>query len=60
MTPFETYEAIATDVTMRVPAMKLAELQAAHTPGVYAYLFTHRSPLAGGILGAVAYAFVGL
>jgi para-nitrobenzyl esterase len=52
ITPFETYEAIATDAAMRVPAMQLAESQAAHTPGVFAYKFTHTSPLAGGILGA--------
>lgn len=51
VTPFEVYEAIATDAAMRVPAMKLAELQAPQA-AVYAYLFTHRSPLAGGVLGA--------
>jgi para-nitrobenzyl esterase len=52
VTPFEIYEAIATDLTMRVPAMRLAALQASHTPDVYAYLFTHQSPMAGGVLGA--------
>ena len=51
-TPFEVYTAIATDATFRVAAMKLAEIQASHTPAVYAYRFTHTSPLAGGILGA--------
>ncbi|MFN0148272.1 MAG: carboxylesterase/lipase family protein, partial [Dehalococcoidia bacterium] len=52
VTPFETYEAIMTDNAMRYPVNRLLELQAAHTPQVYAYLFTHPSPSLGGMLGA--------
>jgi para-nitrobenzyl esterase len=51
VTPFETYEAIMTDFAMRLPTMRMLELQAPHAP-TYAYLFTHRSPSLGGLLGA--------
>jgi para-nitrobenzyl esterase len=52
VTPFELYEAIVTDNSMRVPSMRLAALQSGHTPATYAYLFTRKSPSAGGMLGA--------
>ena len=40
------------DRRYRVPAMRLAELHAAHTPDTYAYLFTWQSPAWNGQLGA--------
>jgi para-nitrobenzyl esterase len=40
------------DRRYRVPVTRLAELQAAHTPDVYAYLFTWKSPGQDGQLGA--------
>ena len=52
VTPFETYQAMVTDVAMRFPVNRLAELQASHTPAVFTYLFTHKSPSLGGVLGA--------
>lgn len=51
-TPAELWYAIESDRTMRYPAMRLAELQSAHQAQTYAYLFTWRSPLWGGVLGA--------
>ena len=50
--PAEIWSAIESDRTMRHPAMQLAELQRAHQPGTYAYLFTWSSPFMGGALGA--------
>jgi para-nitrobenzyl esterase len=41
-----------TDRRFRVPAMRLAELNVAHTPQTYAYLFTWQSPGWDGTLGA--------
>jgi para-nitrobenzyl esterase len=43
---------LQTDQVFRAAAMKLAALQAAHTPSVYAYRFDHKSDAFGGILGA--------
>lgn len=51
-TPSELWFAFENDRTMRWPAMRLAELQGAHQPQTYAYLFTWRSPFMGGALGA--------
>jgi para-nitrobenzyl esterase len=48
----ELWFAIASDHRFRVPAMRQAELHGAHTAQTYAYLFTWRSPLGGGRLGA--------
>lgn len=48
----ELLSAVATDHTFRVPAIELAESQAAHNPRTYMYLFAHRSPAFGGLLGA--------
>jgi para-nitrobenzyl esterase len=48
----ELWFAIISDRRYRVPAMRLAELQAAHTPQTYAYLFTWQSPAWNGQLGA--------
>ena len=41
-----------TDRRFRVPSMRLAELQAAHTSATYAYLFTWKSPGWDGKRGA--------
>ncbi len=51
-TPPKTFLAFQTDQVFRAPAMKLAALQSAHTPSVYAYRFDRRSEAFGGILGA--------
>ncbi|HET8626601.1 MAG TPA: carboxylesterase family protein [Thermomicrobiales bacterium] len=48
----ELWFAMLSDRRYRVPAMRLAEAHAAHTPQTYAYLFTWRSPAWGGQLGA--------
>ena len=52
-TPSELFSAIETDRIFRIPAVRLAEVQSNRgTPSVYSYLFTHRSPAMGGILGS--------
>ncbi len=51
-TALELWFAIMSDRRFRVPAMRLAELHAAHTPHTYAYLFTWQSPAWNGQLGA--------
>jgi para-nitrobenzyl esterase len=50
--PGELWFAIASDRTMRHPAMALAGLQSAHQRHTHAYLFTWPSPALGGMLGA--------
>ncbi len=50
--PSDLWTAIETDRLLRAPAMRLAELQAAMQPAVYAYLFTWPSPYLDGRLGA--------
>jgi para-nitrobenzyl esterase len=44
--------ALETDRVFRIPAVRLADAQAPHAPGVYAYWFTWESPGFGGLLGA--------
>jgi para-nitrobenzyl esterase len=44
--------AIETDRVFRIPAIRMAEAQLAHQPGVFSYLFTWESPGFGGLLGA--------
>jgi len=51
-TPAELFMAIQTDRVFRLPAIRLAEAQRRHQQSAYNYLFTWRSPLFGGILGA--------
>jgi len=51
-TPSELFAAIQTDRVFRMPAIRLAETQHRHGQPVYNYLFTWRSPLFGGVLGA--------
>ena len=50
--PQELWLAMMGDRRYRVPVTRLAGLQAAHTPDVYAYLFTWQSPAWNGQLGA--------
>jgi para-nitrobenzyl esterase len=51
-TPQDIWLAIMADRRFRVPAMRLAEQHAAHTPETFAYLFTWKSPGWDGKLGA--------
>jgi para-nitrobenzyl esterase len=51
VTPRDLYIAIETDRCFRLPGVQLAEAQSAHAP-VYSYLFTWKSPLLNGLLGA--------
>lgn len=51
-TPAELFMAIQTDRVFRIPAIRLTEAQRHHNQPAYNYLFTWRSPLSGGILGA--------
>lgn len=48
----EIWFAMIGDRRYRVPAMRLAELHATHTPQTYTYLFTWPSPAWDGLLGA--------
>jgi para-nitrobenzyl esterase len=48
----ELWYAIESDRVFRYPAMLLAELQHAHQPRTFAYLFTWVSPFMEGVLGA--------
>ena len=48
----ELWSAIETDRIFRMPGLRLAETQAAHDRRVYSYLFTWRSPMMGGLVGA--------
>jgi para-nitrobenzyl esterase len=50
--PPELWSALETDRIFRMPALRLAEEQAAHDARVYNYLFTWPSPMFGGMLGA--------
>jgi para-nitrobenzyl esterase len=52
VTPQELWSAIETDRIFRMPALRLAEAQAAHEARVFNYLFTWSSPLLGGMLGS--------
>ena len=52
VTPSELWFAIDSDRAFRYPTMRLAELQQAHQPRTFAYLFTWPSPFMGGTLGA--------
>jgi len=49
--PFDRWNAIMTDHSFTVPAIRLAQAQSAHAPS-YAYRFDWRSPFMGGVLGA--------
>ena len=50
--PIEVFTAIETDRVFRIPAIRLAEAQRAHTDRVYKYLFSWESKLFDGRLGS--------
>ncbi len=50
--PVSIYNAVMTDAMFRLPAIKTAEAQSAHTPDVWAYRFDYPSPAYDGRLGA--------
>lgn len=50
--PIELYAAIHTDRSFWVPAVRLAEAQAAHEPRTFVYRVDQESPMLGGALGA--------
>jgi para-nitrobenzyl esterase len=50
--PLEILSAVNTDVMFRIPALQMVEAQQKHNPAVFNYLFTYKSPLFGGVLGA--------
>ena len=52
LSPSELWYAIDSDRAFRFPAMRLAEVQAAHQPDTFAYLFTWVSPFMEGALGS--------
>jgi para-nitrobenzyl esterase len=51
-TPSDIISAIQTDLMFRMPALELVEAQRDNKQLVYSYLFTWKSPVAGGALGA--------
>ena len=51
-TPFEIWDAIESDRIFRLPTLRMLEAQSSHQAATYSYLFTYRSPAAGGFLGA--------
>jgi len=51
-TPSQLWFAIAGDHLFRVPAIRMAEAQAANGAPAYSYLFTWPSPVFDGVLGA--------
>ena len=50
--PFELLAAIFTDIMFRIPALELVEAQRDNGQRVYNYLFTWKSPVMDGIMGA--------
>jgi para-nitrobenzyl esterase len=52
LTGNELFAAIQTDFSLAIPSAQLARAHAAYPPRTYLYLFTQRSPLEGGRLGA--------
>jgi carboxylesterase type B len=50
--PLELLSAIQTDLMFRVPAIRVVEAQCQKHQSAYDYLFTWKSPVMGGILGA--------
>ena len=44
--------AVETDQMFTIPAVRLSEAQLLHTPAVWAYRFSWRTPVLGGSLGA--------
>jgi para-nitrobenzyl esterase len=50
--PLEMLSAINTDVMFRIPVLQMIEAQQKHNPAVFNYLFSYKSPVFGGVLGA--------
>ncbi len=50
--PCELFDAFESDRVFRIPAIRLAEAQAAHQPATWKYYFTYPSPARRGRLGA--------
>ena len=50
--PADILTAIQTDIMFRMPAISLVEAQRDNSQDVYSYLFTWKSPVMGGIMGA--------
>jgi para-nitrobenzyl esterase len=50
--PREILSAIETDLMFRVPGIRVIEELCRYNPHTYSYLFTWKSPIQGGILGA--------
>ncbi len=50
--PVEIFSALETDRVFRIPAVRLAEVQAQRHGKIYNYLFTWPSPAAGGMFGS--------
>ena len=50
--PADILSAIETDLMFRMPVLQLVEAQRVNNPSVYNYLFTWKSPVMGGVLGA--------
>ncbi|MFC1947095.1 carboxylesterase/lipase family protein [Chloroflexota bacterium] len=48
----EVFKAIQTDRMFRMPCLKVVDAQTRHNPSTYNYLFTWKSPILGGMLGA--------
>jgi len=48
----EVFKAIQTDRMFRMPCLKVVDAQTRHNPSTYNYLFTWKSPILGGTLGA--------
>lgn len=50
--PHDLWSAVLTDRVFRIPAIRLAEAQAAHQPATYMYLFEYASTAFDGKLGS--------
>jgi para-nitrobenzyl esterase len=50
--PLAIWNAVMTDQTFRLPAIRTAELHSSHTPDTWVYRFDHPSPALEGRLGA--------
>ena len=50
--PRDIIDAYLTDFAFRIPSIRLAEVQCAHQPNIFMYLFTWKSPMLGGKLGS--------
>ena len=48
----EVFKAVQTDRMFRMPCLKVIDAQTRHNPSTYNYLFTWKSPIFGGALGA--------